>query len=43
MGYEKTPEIWQGYKIFGKMLNFPSSPLPEIINDRSLNMCHEDR
>ena len=36
MGYEKEPEIWQGYEIFGKILNFPSSPLPVIINDPPL-------
>ena len=36
-GYEKKLKSDRGYEIFGEILTFPSSPLPSIINDRSLN------
>ena len=41
MGYEKKLESDRGYEIFGEYLNFPSSPLPGIINDRSLRTTKE--
>ena len=36
IGYEKKKKSDRGYEIFGEILNFPSSPLPGIINDHSL-------
>ena len=38
MGYEKKLKSDKGYEIFGKILNLHSSPLPGIINDRSLSI-----